>query len=196
MTALPALIDVPYLGKRDYVHGTTLFQRMLPYMREPRSLSFKIGRLVSRTRLKLEEFSAEKGAAGAYCCTCHWHEGDTLRGIGVAEFGDAEHPSRERYDEEAIAALCRFDGRTAHIAQSSGHAFIELVVAANKKLLQRTLGEHVALLFTRFDLIELPTVAFPVAVTFERDIGMRHFASCVEIAGRTIGQLYFSRRAP
>jgi hypothetical protein len=194
MSALPALIEVPYLDKRDYVHGTTLFTRLLPYMREGRDISFKIGRLARKRRLALEAFAAERAAG--YCCTCHWRENGAVRGIGVAEIGDAEHPSHDHYDEEAIVALARFSGRSAQIVRSSDHAFIELVVAVNKALLQRTLGEHVSLLFTRLDIGEIPLSPVPLTITYEREMGMRHFASCVDIAGRTIGQLYFSRRAP
>jgi hypothetical protein len=196
MTSLPALIEVPYLGQRDYVHGTTLFKHMLPYMRDARNISFKIARLLRRTRLRFEAIAASAGPAAEYCCTCHWHEGDTLCGVGVAEWGDTPHPSRESYDEEGIAALACFDVRTASIERSSVHPFIELVVAVNKKLLQRTLGEHVGLLFTRLDLTDLPAAPFPLTLTFERDIGMRHFASRITVAKRAVGQIYFSRRTP
>lgn len=195
MKSLPAVIEVPYLGQRDYVHGTTLFNCILPYMSGGRNVSLKIGRLIRQTRLRLEDISAAKSAGEPYCCTCHWREGDTLHGIGVAEAGEAEHPTRSSYDEEGIAALARFDARTASITRPSDHPFIELVVAVNKKLLQRALGEGVPLLFTRLDLTEVPASAYPLTLTFERDIGMRHFASSVSVAGRTVGQIYFSRRA-
>jgi hypothetical protein len=165
-------------------------------MRDARDITFKIARIIRKTRLRFEEVTASPSAAGEYCCTCHWQDGGRLRGIGVAESDHAEPPKRESYDEDAIAALARFDARTATIARTADYPFIELLVAVNKKLVQRTLGEHAALLFTRLDLIEVPATGCPLTLTFERDIGMRHFASSVRVAERTVGLLYFSRRVP
>lgn len=54
---LPAEYHFPFLEKRQYLHGTTLFDAMVQHVPPGASVSFKISRRILSDKLRLDAWS-------------------------------------------------------------------------------------------------------------------------------------------
>jgi hypothetical protein len=193
-------VTIPFLGTRWYVHGTTLFNLLATWFAGGHEIRFKISEMILSNRVQLCSIS-EGLRAERFPCTCHWVLGDEAHGIGVRALEATEPLTRREFDEDTIVAASSFRADCVEIPPMSSYSFAELVVAANKHMLQ-TLGLRPSgwrLLFNRLELDELPDQPRPLTVRFERRGACDHFLSSVAWDGAKRGRLYFCRvpeRAP
>jgi hypothetical protein len=186
---------VPYLGARDYVHGTTLFALMAPHMSDAADVTFKVSRRVISNRLHLETLDASTDVASSYPCSAIWQRAGRFEGLGLLEDGPPDPMHRVAWDEAKLTRVAVVDGNTLRAAGLSAHPLIECLVAMNKHLLRAHLGAVPGLLFTRLDLARVPASVDALVLTVKDSAARQHFMSSIEGDGEKLGRIIFSLAA-
>jgi hypothetical protein len=192
----PTELGLWFLGRRNYLHGTTLYDAVIPRCRNGANLSFRMNRLIESDRVAVEEFDPERDEAGRFSATLVWDEGARQKALGVAALAPSPAPARQPFDEDAIVARAGFSGTTVATKAPANDSLIRNLVPLNKALLQRTLtppspGQW---LFARLDLDRHPDTFDELRLTLRSTLGHAVVASSIEIDGRGAGTVMFSWR--
>ena len=188
------LLTLSYLGHRDYLHGTTLFDALRPRCAGGTDLRFKLGRLMKTDRVLVEESSAPFADPARYDATLTWMSGAQSLGLGVVSVQPSASARREPFDEDAIVHRVRFEGNVATLQGQQGESPVRAVVAVNKALLFRVLtpprpGQW---LFTRLDLSRDIDGFAKLALRCRSHVGFAAVSSVIEVDQSEIGTVIFS----
>lgn len=184
-------IVVPFLGQRQYVQGSTLFNVALPFLSDARTVCFKIGRVIRSNHLKviyLDQWTAEPCAA-----ECSWN-GDYGNHIILFEESGQITAVSQAHDEGMILKKSSID-RTATIDLQPPYTFVETVVALNKRYLEKRCPLEIAdqYWFTRLDMTGPPPLWGTIELDYERAIGTVHHVTRIALNGSCIGSIYFAK---
>ena len=191
MSEAPVL-TLPFLGKRTYLHGTTLFETLTASHGQVSDLSFKINRLIPSNRVRVHDGRAPDGAPISAQMVF------TAEGTRRTLLVTAEPPSaiieRAPHDEQALADLACFAGDTVTLAGPSPATTIKTMVALNKALLLRRFppagpGQW---FFTRIDGDFYPAAFGDMSVTCRDTLSAGAMPSTVTVDGKPLGRLIFS----
>ncbi len=183
-----------FLGQRDYLHGTTLFDALRPWYEKGTHIQFKLGRLMKTDRVQVEQLSGRGGTEGNYSATLRWGEVGTEHRIGVMPLEPSPSPERVPFDEESIVRRAQFEDRSVTVTDRQGESLIRMMVALNKALLFRILTPPLPgqWLFTRLELETAPTSFQKVSLRFRSNVGVAAVTSSIEVDGQSLGILMFS----
>jgi hypothetical protein len=183
------ILTLPFLGDRTYLHGTTLFDALLPHCPRDAALSFKISRMIETDRV---EVSSIVGNTDAHA-SITWEGG----GLEVAPVTPSANLVRQDYDESRVTSAVEFapDKRSATFASEPPFSFVATLVPLYKTLLSRNQhGDRVGQwLFTRLDITGVPTRFVPLTLTYAGSLGRGSIArSRISADGSELGLVYFS----
>lgn len=183
-----------FLGQRDYLHGTTLFDALRPWYENGTHIQAKLGRLMKTDRVQVELLPGGGGTEVNYSATLCWGEVGTEHRIGVMPLEPSPSPERVPFDEESIVRRAQFEDRSVTVTDPQGESLIRMMVALNKALLFRILtpplpGQWV---FTRLELETAPISFQQVSLRFRSNVGVAAVTSSIEVDGRNLGTLMFS----
>lgn len=185
MSAFPQAPLFAFLGDRDYLHGSTLFET-LALATEARSgrleaIDFMFHR---RTANRVTIVNIEPEEASLVVATFTYASGK-LWAVGT----DTPIVGREPYDEKALAAHFTMKDRRIDAARSGlTRSFGSVVIAAFKALLAKEEPNFRAV-FVRMKLTHVPAGDF--SITYTRMIGGRFFEGRIEAEGSEVGFIYF-----
>lgn len=191
-----SIANVPYLGRRNYVHGTTLFGLLKPRFAGGGEISFKISRPMIGNEVEIVVLDGDPESASSFACVGHWKDARGSHRIGIRETGRVDASLRAAFPEEQIVADAQIDaGGTARLAAAPSCEFIEAAVALNKAMVQTVypLAPGEQYLFTRIDLERLPQDFLPLQLRLAARLADAHFVTQVRVRDVALGKLYFSK---
>ena len=181
-------VVLPFLGRRNYLHGTTLFDLLSTRLPADASLSFKITRVIRSDRISIHDAS---DAASDVAASLSW-PGGALR---VAPLPPSPRIERRAYDEGAITRAAKVDDSSARFAGPSPYSFIATLIPLFKEMLSKRPrnADGGQWMFTRLDLDRLPAGSLlPLRLDLD-PASNSMLARCSVAAGNEAsGQLYFS----
>ena len=191
-TALPCELTLPYLGKRQYLHGTTLFDALLPFVPADSRICYKLSHLIETDRVRLEAGTSPIAAAAHATLTCETEGRVSV--LRVSPLPSTPDPSRTEYDETLVTLRAQFADGTATFEGASSFTFIATLVPLHKALVQRTVphDDPGQWLFARLDLRAIPMTFEAIGVRIASGLGGRLVRSDVSVDGVAIGAIYFS----
>ena len=183
---------LPFLGKRTYLQGTTLFETLTGSHRQISDLSFKINRLITSNRVRVHDGQAPEGAK--ISAQMVFTADGARRTLLVTAEPPSEIIERVPYDEQALIDLACFAGDTVTLPGPSPFTAIKTMVALNKALLLRRFppagpGQW---FFTRIDGDFYPAGFGEMTVTCRDSLSAGAMPSVVTVDGKTLGRLIFS----
>ena len=179
---------LPFLERRNYLHGTTLFDLLSTRIPANSTLSFKIARIIRSDRISIHDAGESITEIAA---SLTW-PGGTLR---VAPLPPSTTIERKPYDEAAITRAATVDDSSARFPGPSPYSFIATLIPLFKEMLSRRPknADGGQWMFTRLDLDRLPAGSF-LPLRLDLDPASNSIlARCRVAAGsESSGQLYFS----
>ena len=188
------LLTLPYLGRRDYLQGTTLFDALRPRCAGGTDLQFKLGRLMKTDRVLVETFSVTIADPARFDATLTWTSGSQQNWLGVTAAAPSASPQREPFDEDVITRRARFEGESVSISDQQGESTVRTVVALNKALLSRLLAPPPPgkWLFTRLELSRDIDTFADLALRCRNRVGFAAVSSVIAVDGSQLGTVMFS----
>jgi hypothetical protein len=195
MAQLVTNLVLPFLGQRTYLHGTTLFDALLPLAAPKRELSYVFSHLVKTDRVAVYRLSAVERLAESPSVTLTYSTDAGPEVLGVVPLAASPEPGRVPYDEKLVTDPARFDDRQVEFDAPSPFSFVATVVPLNKALLQREVkgqgpGQW---FFTRMDLARPVRETRPLTLKVQGVLGGGRIAKTkIDVAGSRAGVIYFS----
>jgi hypothetical protein len=183
---IPRLI-LPFLGRRDYLHGTTLFDALLPLLPADADMTFKFSRMV---RSNCVSVRVDAGDA-----TLAWKSATSGAGTLHVRSLDAVEPlERRAYPESMIAEKVVTDGKSARFEGESPFSFVATLIPLHKVLLAANVQPSAAgqWLFTRLDLARRPASFEQLELRLAGVFADKLAHSTIVVGGEAIGAIYFS----
>jgi hypothetical protein len=188
----PADLQLPFLEGRTYLHGTTLFDAMLPYVPAGASLSFKISHRLNTDRVRLQE--AAGAAPSTASASLRWTfegRGSTLAVYPLSASGQV---TRQPYPEGEVDSRARVEAGSAILENPLPFSFVATLIPLFKVLLRQAV--HVSRpgqwMFTRLDLDAVPKTFIPLRLTLSGVVPNALARAQIACEGGVIGMLYFS----
>jgi hypothetical protein len=187
---LPADLELPFLEQRTYLHGTTLFDAMMPFVPEGAAVSFKIPKRIDSDRVRLQAADA----AGEASASLVWTRGGESNALVAIAQPASSRPRRERYDEAQVEARAVVQTNSAVLSEAPPYGLVQVLIPLFKALLKRgavttTPGQW---MFTRLDLSAQPRTFVPLELELSGAVLNTLARARVRSAGNEIGMLYFS----
>jgi hypothetical protein len=184
----PIIALLPFLEERSYLHGTTLYRLLRPYV--PSGLTrtcFRIARIISSNAI---EVTCGDGTPKDADARLDWEGGVA----GVRQLPLREPIARERYDESCIVTCAQITGNSASYRGISPYDAVATAVPLFKRLLvERGLtaagGQW---MFTRLDTARSEVPFRIITVRLEQHLSARIAKSVIELDGQTFADFYFS----
>lgn len=191
----PITEELPFLGARTYLQGTTLLSCLVRYMPADASFSFKVPRFIRTPRITISVSKQGDEAPEKWDAMLKWEKkGDT--GVVYANAIPFEgEPVRVPFDESKVVSLAEFSKSEVLLSKESPYEFVTTIVSLNKAFLLRNVqglgqGQWV---FTRLDMTSLPDSSIGLRIVFEVGLqGTRITKSGVWIDDARLGELYFA----
>ena len=183
-----------FLGQRDYLQGTTLFDALEPWYADGSDIRFKIGRMLKTNRVAVEEASEGTFDVSRYAATLLWRVPSGERRLGVVPLPSSQQPQRMPFDEEAITGRAQWEGHQVTLIGQHGESLVRSVVALNKALLFKVLSPPLPgqWLFTRLELRQ-PVPAFEqLRLTYKSNVGLAAVSTAIEVDRVGAGSVMFS----
>ena len=182
-----------FLGQRDYLQGTTLFDALEPWYAGGFDIRFKLARMMKTDRVGVEEVSDGKFEAARYAATLLSRAASGERQLGVVPLPPSTKPERMPFDEEAITGRAQWEGQQVTLVGQAGESLVRCVVALNKALLFRVLSPPLPgqWLFTRLEL-RRPVPTFDrLRLTYKNSVGLAAVSTAIEVDQASTGSVMF-----
>ena len=178
-------LEVPFRGRRNYLHSTTIFDQILRHLADPVDVTFTIRQLI-RQPIALATSLAGRIPVGEFSCI----DNGCPREFHICLADGAPAPGRAEDNEQIIiGASVAENGRLGAIVGNPG-TFIETVVALQKHFVGSCAKPGRKLLFSRLRITRMIS-AGPVFIDRLEIMGNRLFKSHVSGPGDEIGRITF-----
>lgn len=186
-----------FLGQRQYLQGTTLFDALRPWYGAGEAIEFKLARMMRTDRVRVTALAAQDTPS---TCSAHlrWRDASEERGICILPLEPSSAPRREPFDEASLVARARFGDDSVVLDGQQGETLVRSMVALNKVLLTSKLKPSMPgqWLFTRLQLRRAPVRFERLALHFHGNLGVAAVTSDIEVDGEPLGQVMFSWSKP
>lgn len=195
-------LEFQFKGKRDYVHGTDIFNEVCRFAVETLNVASIVGiemnlHKIMRTNLKVEVLD-DPGAKKRddTCVTFSFTSAGVRRKLFLSENG-APVEGRYPYPEEDIinASALDVEQRSFKLSRACGYSDIEIFVAMNKGLLDELFPSHGGKwYFTKLELAERrgKTGFDNIELKLIKNVGLKLTKSSITVDGRNLGNIFFS----
>ena len=187
-------LKLPFLGQRNYLHGTTLFDAMTVNLSTASSVSFKFARMVYSDQVDLVDFNAAPARTEEFLVALTWQYGGEQGWRGVRELPISTVVERRPYPEGEVTEAATFTPQQATFRGASNFSFVATLVPLHKALLLRNqIGQGKGQwVFTRLDLSAIPVTYRELSLQIEHVLGRRMVKSRVLVDGSPRGAIFFS----
>lgn len=187
-------LEFAFKGKRDYVHGTSLFNAALDVARAQGlgdgTIDIAFKHMITTPRCELE--LRKPGPRDAVAARIQNDAGVTLELCVNPAESEAEEAQREPYDESAMCRDSEIFGTSITLSTTGHDDAIEVLVALCKKMHQASIDGSKKWVFSRYrGIIPLPVLTDIEIVTTKR-VGVRLTCNAVYVGGHKIGDMFFS----
>jgi hypothetical protein len=188
---IPRLI-LPFLGAREYLHGTTLFDAIAPFAPPDAELSVKFSQMIRTNCVALNP--ADGTGADA---TFAWKGSGDSGVIHISPLPPVSPLERRPYPEALVAGQVEVEAKRARYSAESPFSFVATLIPLHKTLLAHN---HVAegpgqWVFTRLDLKARPTTFRSIELELSGVFGSLARSS-IRVEDQPLGFIYFSWLPP
>jgi hypothetical protein len=187
--------ELPFLGNRTYLQGTTLFECLHRYATPDAPFSFKVPRIIRTPRIKSTVIVGRQIAPTVWDAVLRWKSEAREGCVYATGLPHAGEPRRIPFDENQVVALARFAADAVELKRESPFEFVTTIVSLNKACLLRS-GKDFGRgrwAFTRLDLSRLPSSARGVRLEIDASVSASHATRTrVLLDGTRLGELYFA----
>lgn len=193
------ILQVPFKGRRAYLQSADMWNAVLAALGAAGGVTPDTRIVMTFRRLLATAPRLDLPDPGQRLAPAQPAPVDVIVGTGperrIGRLLATEQPVAERIDdtEDTVFAGCRIDGDTIHHTGPGPSSVVETIVAATKRLHQRTVSADVKWLATRLDfaagLAVPPAAALTVRIT-HRTAGLST-RSTVAVDGADIGTIQF-----
>lgn len=180
-------LTLPFLGRRDYLHGTTLIDALLPLLPPDAEMVFKFSHMIRSNRVAIGDGAGDASLA--------WKSAAAGPGaFHVQPLPAIEPISRRPYPEPLVGERAEVAGKSARYTGESPFSFVSTLVPLHKALLAANVHPAAAgqWVFTRLDLKQRPTsfqsIELQLAGVFQDQLAH----SKILVEGEPLGAIYFS----
>ena len=194
-----SMLVLPLLEKRQYLHGTTLFDALVKHVPVNGKISLSISRRIDTDRVQIYTRSISDTPRLGESAKLMWRTAEAAGVIGVMPMPPSPQPRRHPYAEELVANRLKFGGNSTSLTEPSPFSFVATLIPMFKSLLTETTktSGRGQWMFTRLDLDHCPEDFIPLSLSLEMVTGGTLARSTIESQGERVGALYFSWvRAP
>lgn len=184
-------LTLPFLGERNYLQGTTVFDVVVRSLSVHGYISFKASRLLTTDRITIRRV----GTADVAWATIAIGSQESPLIYGVFPQTASKVPKRIPYDESLVTSVARFEDNYVHYHGISPFSLVATVVSLNKAMLLRKpfSDDTKKWLFTRIELTQLPKTPTSIKLEIQKIIQRgRLVKTSIEVDKVSIGDLYFS----
>jgi len=188
---LPMESCLPFLGERNYLQGTTLFDAITDFIPRETAVDYRISG-VFRTDRILVTADKYQGETGALLVT---GSGTNKQKLFVSPLESSDKPERILFDETPVQNQMCIEGDSVSITHEAEHSFATTIVSLNKWFLKGILpiegtGQW---MFTRLTAKYIPD-EYSNIVLKKKAVFSNGALVCSEVIvlGELIGDLYFS----
>lgn len=187
-------VQLPFLGKRDYLHGTTLYRCLLKHLPQGASVCFRIPRVIKTNRIKILPQSAAKIILAPAAAKLNWRLGEANGSFSVYPQDISFPIYREKYDETLIDRIAEIRDKTVAIAGPSPFDVVGSAVPMFKILLktQDLTPDGGQWMFSRLDLIDSNEDFHKIELVLIDARKELVAKSQISLDGKIFGEMYFS----
>lgn len=191
-------IEFQFKGKRDYIHGTDMFNVMsASYPNFGMSnIRFTVHDFIRTPscRLYMADSKEALNKVEDIRARCQFDIEGATKWLGLTQSGvDTTTGGRYTYEEERLTSLCKIEAESVALTQLSPFTFIESVVAMNKFMHEDMFPEAIGKwIFTRIDLIKFCDERENLSLQFKHNMNFRLTKTDVLVDGVKVGDIYFS----
>lgn len=192
-------VQLPFLGSRNYLQGTTLFSSLWSFVPGDAEFSFKVPRFIRSDVIRVVAQTADEAKPSDWDAILTWKQPAASGMVTASAATGSASPLREPFDEESIVKLGTFSKDAISCSKRSPYPLVPTIVALQKAYLLRNVrdGSGGQWIFTRLDLSTLPSDTAGLrldSMTFAA--GQTVCRSRVRLSGRDLGDLYFAWIVP
>lgn len=195
-------VEFRFKGARGYIHGTDMFNTMLPAHSHPTlaNIRFTVHEFIYTPKCRLYRASSkeELGNVVDVRARCQFDEKGVTHCLALTQgSGNAASGERYEYDEERLIALCSMEADRITLRHRSPFTFIENVVAMNKHLHQQLFPDAMGTwVFTRIGLERGCDQREKLVLRLRHNLQYRLTRSDILVGGQKLGDLFFSLMKP
>lgn len=180
-------VELPYLGKRNYVHGGTIVNMVLERLQPGFPFEIKFHSPVwGRIEIRNE-------AVGKPNVTLSFLKEGLLTSFGLFDMGGGRLDNRVHQDESSVVRLCRLQGKTISSPHDSSETLIARTLVMNKELMASVFPDvQGKWWFASLIADAWPNTVTNVELTFDGGLGTKLTRSIVKADGYPIAKLFFS----
>jgi hypothetical protein len=187
-------LNIKFKGDRKYLHGTDIFNAFLDITGPINNLTIKFHKKVTNNLIaySMDLESLEKFRLLNKISVLMTYEQLNLKKVVVAIETSKKVIGHNEYIEDYVIADSEIIGHKIIQDRHKEGAFIERIVALNKKLLNHLFGLQ-AWFFTQLYLNENYSNNVKLSIEFDRSIGALIHRSVLIIDGKKAGYIIFSK---
>lgn len=183
---------LPFLEKRDYLHGTTLFRFLRPQAPANVETCFRIIRTIRSNAVRVVDAKAATNAVARL----DWTVDGTTHALAVEELPPRPPVERQSYDEARVATATRVADRVARLDAATPFDAVATAVPLFKAVLKAndlTPTEGGQWMFTRLDSrMAPPAAASPMELRLELARPRLVAKASISVAATVWADMYFS----
>jgi hypothetical protein len=188
--------ELPFLGTREYLQGTTLFEALEDHIEDGAAVTLRIGRIIESNRISVERGTQQ--SAVNYDALLSWLPKDCAGNdeitFGISALPRSEPITRDDFDEASLWARSSFLDNSVEYPWDDRMHWIKVAVSLNKAMLTRKFEPGISgqWLFVRLDLATRVTPKESLIIRFRNNVGLAAVASDIAVDGIDVGKLQFS----
>jgi hypothetical protein len=150
-------LQLPWLEKRNYLHGTTLLEAMRQYVPEDAALFLRIPKMLETDCIRIVNLDAGTRPPTDKA-SLTWHATSSQGAVFAEPRPPTAIPRRETYDEGVIERAVEASVRHVRFVGDSPFSLVATLVPMMKALLTREVSPSVPgrWLFVRFEIDQYP----------------------------------------
>ena len=195
-------VEFQFKGQRNYIQGPDILNAMLAVA--PNGESLKNIRFVAHSFIEtpscdlyLAEDKQEFHDLAEVSARCHFDLHQRTLWLAMKPSTIVAPVRRSDFDEASLLALCQVKDDRITLERQSPFSFIETIVSMNKCLHQHMFADVAGKwIFTRLDLDEDCERWQQIEIRLRHNMHYRLTKSDICVAGRKMGDLYFSLVKP
>lgn len=182
----------PLLGRRTYLHGTTLFDAMLEYAPAGADLGFRIPHRIDSDRVRLVKHASK--LVDRSRASLVWTLGDDVGSVVAEPLDASDVPARMDYPENRVTKGLEITSSSVTLRSAVGMSFVATLIPMFKALLREAPAQQAGgqWMFTRLD-VGYPAPDF-TSLTLRSDalIPGKMARAAIEVGESKVGEIYFS----
>lgn len=184
-----------FLGNREYIQSSTLFEAVVSFVPSNSSVSFKVSKIITVDVIKIVLLSEYDESVFKNCeAVLEWQNDEAKGYVVVQEQHLSSNNKRVPYNESEVLKDLAVHESSIECKHNLNYSLMATVVALNKLLLSKVISEGKGKwLFSRIDLLVVPENTKNVELKLVNTLGNgRIVKSSIIVNKENIGYVWFN----